>query len=94
MHLVMVIRLLLRKGVKVTKDLTLIYPLHLYFIILSNCPAECPACGKPLDSPAKLPCGHLLCDVCSKQNETCPAPECDAVIPKGYNYDPRTDDIE
>ena len=60
-----------------------------------NCPTNCPACREPLDAPAKLPCTHVLCAICARQNETCPTDNCDQKIPSGFDYKPEEDaDIE
>lgn len=67
---------------------------HLNYLTCSfrNCPPNCPTCREPLDTPAKLPCGHMLCAMCARQNEKCPADECDQNIPEKYEYKPEDDD--
>ena len=66
-----------------------------YCLFFQNCPTNCPACREPLDAPAKLPCTHVLCAMCARQNETCPTDNCDQKIPSGFDYKPEEDtDIE
>ena len=64
------------------------------FKICSECPDICLPCRKSLDSPAKLPCGHYVCDTCVKEITVCHVDGCSSDIPEGYSYDPAQDEIK
>ena len=62
--------------------------------MFSDCPTRCPICERPLDSPVRLPCGHMLCDMCVTEILMCSQNNCDFQIPHDYKYQPEQDKIE
>lgn len=73
---------------------TIVFAMFLFVLIYSECPDKCSSCKNSLDSPAKLPCGHFVCDVCVKEMTVCKEDDCNVDIPENYDYDPSQDNIE
>ncbi|XP_067937583.1 E3 ubiquitin-protein ligase rnf213-alpha-like [Watersipora subatra] len=61
--------------------------------LYENCPARCPVCIQSLDAPVRLPCQHILCEVCAAQLHICSQNDCGKEIPPDSRYNPTSENM-